>query len=95
MNHKYYSTNKKEITRNKRLQEYNELNPSRKLGLIKINETDEVMVYRQDDKFRINPDESLAYRREIKVIFFGSLYAINKYLDAGIFIAHINKTKEI
>ena len=42
-----------------------------------------------------NPDESLAYRREIKVIFFGSLYAINKYLDAGIFIAHINKTREI
>ena len=84
MEHKYYSKNKTEITRNKRLKTYNELNPVDKLGLVKIAETGEILVYRQNDKFKINSNEYLTYRKEIKDIYFGSLYEINKYLDKRI-----------
>ena len=84
MEHKYYSKNKTEITRNKRLKTYNELNPVDKLGLIKIDETGIILIYRQNDKFKINSNEYLAFRKEIKDIYFGSQYEINKYLDERI-----------
>ena len=59
MIYKYNDSNKTEITRNKKLKTYNELNPVDKLGLVKIAETGEILVYRQNDKFKINSNEYL------------------------------------
>lgn len=51
-----------------------------KLGLIKIKGQDCYILYNIDDKFYIDSNIYLSYRKRIKEVYFGSRYEINQYL---------------
>ena len=70
--------NIKEIKSTKLLKKYNELNPSKQLGLVKYNDYC-YGIYNTNDKYRID-NRYMAYRLKIKEVYFGSKYEINKYL---------------
>ena len=61
----------------------NKLNKTRfdQLGLIKIKGQNLYIIYNVNDKFYIDSNIYLAYRKKIKSVFEGTKYEIDQYLN--------------